>query len=599
MGLLETIRALPDQSGVYQYFDLNGRLLYVGKAKSLKNRVKSYFSFTPALAPDPRLSQRIAKMIGEANSLEYIIVANESDALILENSLIKQLKPKYNILLRDDKTYPYIYIDLSLDFPRFEITRKVITGKKIRYFGPFASGARDILNAIYELFALVQKKSCIKEKHKCVFYQINRCLAPCENLIASEEYMQMINEAIRLINNKDRLAKLLEEKMFNLAQNERFEEAAILRDRIQSITASTIASSVDLATNENFDCLSVAELGEDAVAVRLFVREGKMISSSHQSFRFSQGYDLDEAYERAFVGFYNQDMPITATTIYVCDEFAEKETITAWLERRFNKKFEIVVPKIGTKKALVDLARRNAEEHIKNSAQKDDLLSSLKALLGFENLPIRIEGFDNSHMMGSAPVGAMIVYEQDKFIKSDYKHFNLEATNEYDQMREMLTRRVEKFSENPPPDCWVIDGGETLRTLAKDILASVGVTIDLVAISKEKLDSKAHRAKGAAKDILYANGEAFRLLPNDRRLMFFQNIRDESHRFAIGFHRKQKQKSDLKLTLLENRGVGTASVKRLINVFGSFEAIEAATFDEIKAATNIKIAKALKPDESS
>ncbi|GHV60405.1 UvrABC system protein C [Campylobacterota bacterium] len=599
MTLLETIKQLPTECGVYQYFDSSGRLLYVGKAKNLKNRVKSYFSFTPALAPDPRLNDRIQKMISEAVSLAYIVVENESDALILENSLIKQLKPKYNILLRDDKTYPYIYIDLSQEYPRFEITRKVISGKSVKYFGPFASGARDILNALYQLFKFVQKRNCIKEHKRCLFYQINRCAAPCEALITSDEYMAMINDAFKLINHKEHLAKLLTVKMEKYAENEHYEEAAQMRDQIRNVISSTIQSGVDMARNENFDVIALADLGINAVAVRLFIREGKVISSSHQSFRFTDKFDFDEAYKRAFLGFYKQDIPITATTIYIEKSFSELEDISAWLIKRFNKKFEIIVPKTGAKKTIVELARKNAEEHIRNLSQHTDITIAIQELFGLENPPKRIEAFDNSHLMQEGCVGAMIVYDNDSFIKSDYRHYNLDAKNEYDQMKEILIKRAEKFGENPPPDCFLIDGGETLRKLAQDILASVGVHIDILAISKEKLDSKAHRAKGAARDIIYANGEIYRLPPTDRRLQLLQKLRDESHRFAIAFHRKQKQKTDAQFDILKHKGIGTATMKRLIDVFGTFEAINNASFDEIRSAAGLKAANALKGNSES
>jgi len=227
--MLEKVKSLPSCAGIYQYFDKNKRLLYVGKAKNLKNRVKSYFNFTPKLAPSNKLSLRIAKMISESVTLEYLIVENEHDALILENSLIKQLKPKYNILLRDDKTYPYIYIDLNEAFPRLEITRKIIQKSNIKYFGPYSSGARDILDSIYEVLPLVQKKSCLREGKKCLFYQIKRCLAPCEELISKNDYAQFITKAIELLQNKHKLIMMIEEQMQIYAQNLQF-EVSILMD---------------------------------------------------------------------------------------------------------------------------------------------------------------------------------------------------------------------------------------------------------------------------------------------------------------------------------------------------------------------------------
>jgi len=217
--MLQKLKNLPDTPGVYQFFDEKGRLLYVGKAKSLKNRVKSYFRFSPEFLPSPTLGQRIHKMISEAQNLEYIVLNAESDALVLENSLIKQLKPKYNILLRDDKTYPYIFVDLAEKYPRFEITRRVIKGKNVKYFGPFVSGSRELLDALYENYRLVQKASCLKGKKACLFYQIDKCLAPCEFDVDEAAYKKMVDEAMGAINDTKGLLKKLEAKMSALARS--------------------------------------------------------------------------------------------------------------------------------------------------------------------------------------------------------------------------------------------------------------------------------------------------------------------------------------------------------------------------------------------
>ena len=230
-ALLKQIQHLPRSAGVYHYFDENDKLLYVGKAKDLKSRVKSYFRFSPHFTPNPQLSARILKMLNEIHRMHYILVDNEHDALILENSLIKQLRPKYNILLRDDKTYPYIYIDKSEAFPRFEITRKILPAKEIQYFGPFSTGARDIINALYELLPLVQSKSCLSKGKACLYYQIKKCLAPCEGKITSQEYSAYVRAGIDYINNTKKLCDDLEARMHELAGELRFEEAGLLRDR--------------------------------------------------------------------------------------------------------------------------------------------------------------------------------------------------------------------------------------------------------------------------------------------------------------------------------------------------------------------------------
>jgi excinuclease ABC subunit C len=591
ISLEEKLKNLPDSPGVYQYFDENHRLLYVGKAKSLKNRVKSYFRFTPDLGPSKQLSLRITKMINEVVSLETILVETENDALILENSLIKQLKPKYNILLRDDKTYPYIYIDMAEKFPRFEITRKVIRGKEIKYFGPFATGGRAILDSIYELFPLVQKKSCLNGTKACLFHQIERCLAPCEGLVSQEAYLKIVQEASGFINQKKRLVNKLSQKMMLHAENLHFEEAQVLKERIGVIESASLLSGVDLAKMEDFDVLALKNSGDHASAVRFFIRSGKLVSSSHTTLKFSFGFDSDEAYKRAFLSFYQANIPVTATTIYVGETFAEQEEVKYYLEQSFKKRFEIIQPKKGKKLDIVNLALKNAEELLKTSNKIEPIYDEVAGLFSLESRAYRIECFDNSHISGQANVGAMIVWDEEGFVKADYRNYHLESKTEYEQMRETLTRRVESFLKNPVPDLWVIDGGKALCMLAEDILMSVGVSIPVIGIAKEKVDAKAHRAKGAAKDILYFKEEIFKLSTSDKRLQFFQRLRDSAHNHAITFHRKTKRKEDKKIDLLNVKGIGPAKIKRLIDFFGTFEAIQKADEKSLATALNSTDAK--------
>ncbi|MEY4504362.1 MAG: excinuclease subunit, partial [Pseudomonadota bacterium] len=241
----ESVKLLPDSAGVYRFYDSSGRLLYVGKAKNLKNRVKSYFRFTPDFAPSPEVSSRIAKMLFEARALEWTITTCEADALVLENSLIKQLHPKYNILLRDDKTYPYIVVDYSEDYPRLEITRKTIDGGRKKYYGPFVGSARELLGAIYEKYQLVQKRSCAKGKKACLFFQIERCLAPCQFSVDKTVYKTILDNAVSTIFDKKPLLDFLENKMLVLAENERYEEAAQTRDSFSAIKQMSVQSGVD------------------------------------------------------------------------------------------------------------------------------------------------------------------------------------------------------------------------------------------------------------------------------------------------------------------------------------------------------------------
>lgn len=604
MNLLEKLKQLPNDAGVYQYFDKDGHLLYIGKAKVLKNRVKSYFKFTPKLLPADKLGPRIYKMISEVVSCEWIVVPNEHDALILENSLIKQLKPKYNILLRDDKTYPYIVIDYNEDFPRLEITRKIHKGKNIKYFGPYSTGAKDMLDSIYEIVPLVQKKSCVKGKTACLFHQIQKCYAPCENKISKEEYSKIVENALEYIYNKSKLITKLNERMIQYSNDFRFEEAMNLRDRIKTIEKSQIKSGIDLATNEDIDIFAITASNKKAVVVRMFLRDGKLASSSHDFLKvnnFDESFDFDynEAYKRAIINYYDNEIPLLPKEVLLAIELEDEEIIELedFLQARFNKKIKVLNPKKDKKKDIVQIAINNCEEllRIDSSKNQTTIYEELKELFNLQTLPYLIESFDNSHMMGQATVGAMVVWSEElnAFDKKAFRHYNLESKDEYSQMREMLIRRVESFEKNPAPDLWILDGGETLLKLAYDIVQSVGVNLDIIAIAKEKVDAKAHRAKGAAKDIIHyrnRNGEFknFKLSTSDKRLQFVQRQRDEAHRFVINFHKKQKRTQDKQISLLQIKGIGEAKIKKLLLYFGEFEKIKNASIEELQNVLNEK-----------
>jgi len=596
MTLKEKIQQLPNKPGVYQYFDKNGHLLYVGKAKNLANRVKSYWQFTPELCAASQLSARIKKMISQTSSMDYIVVNSEHDALILENSLIKQLNPKYNILLRDDKTYPYIYIDNSVNYPRFEITRKIIDSKDITYYGPYSVGARDILNSLYDICKLVQKKACLQSKKLCLYYQIGKCLGPCELPVSKERYAKEVALATKLIKNKKLLVSKLQEKMEFYAEELRFEEAAELRDTIDRIERSEIKSEIDFATSEHYDIFVIENSQTRAVLVKIFMRHGKIISSSHEYIQLHEGFDHNELYSRALLGFYKEQKPPIIAPILIAQDFEDKTLIEDHLSKLFGQKAHIFIPKRGKKKDLIALAKLNAAELLKKDKETLNIkiLQDIQELCHLQKLPNRVEVFDNSHMSGVATVGAMIVYENQKFDKKSYRTYHLDARDEYGQMRETLTRRVESFSKNPPPDLWILDGGEALRRLATDILASNGINLDVIAISKEKVDAKAHRAKGNAQDILYTKEEIFRLKSSDKRLLWVQNLRDEAHRSAITFHQKTKLKLDQESKLLNLHGISQAKIQKLLNHYGTFEALKSATFDEIRSLLNTKDAKTIK-----
>ena len=588
------IKNLPSSAGVYQYFDEKNRLLYVGKAKNLKNRVKSYWRFTPQFQPNSSQSQRIIKMLLEAKKLEYIVVETEEDALILENSLIKQLKPKYNILLRDDKTYPYIYIDESTPYPRFEITRKVVKGKNITYYGPFPTGGKALLDALYEVYPLVQKKSCLKEGKACLFYQINKCLAPCEEKVTTEAYADIVSEAKKAIVKRKKLISILEEKMTKLAMQERYEEAGNMRDSIQAISSLTISSNIDLANELDLDIFAILNGDERGVIVKLFMRSGKIISSTYTYFRHTHIFDENEAYKQALLEFYTIDTPHIAKQILTAHTFEDREQVEQTLSSRFDKKIEILTPQRGSKTKLVSLALQNCSELLRKKQSNSLMEQKIADLFDLTVIPYRIETFDNSHMMGVAIVGGQVVWDEGKWDKSSYRRYKLEARDEYGQMREMLSRRIADFNNKPAPDLWILDGGQANLNLALSLLKEENINLNVIAIAKEKLDAKAHRAKGAAKDIIHTLNGVMELKQNDPRLHWIQRQRDEAHRYAITYHQNRKRKDDTQISLLNKKGIGKATVKKLIDYFGTFEAIKSASKEDIAKVTNKKTSNIIK-----
>ncbi|ACZ11627.1 excinuclease ABC, C subunit [Sulfurospirillum deleyianum DSM 6946] len=592
--LAQKIKNAPKSAGIYQYFNASGALLYVGKAKNLHNRVKSYFRFSEQLSASPTLSARITKMIHEVENVEYIVVQSEHDALILENSLIKQLKPKYNILLRDDKTYPYIAINLADPFPRFEITRKITNDKNMKYFGPLSGSAKALLEALYLAFPLVQKKGCLKEKKACLFYQIGRCLAPCEAKIETASYAKIVQQALESLSEQKKLLHLLHVKMEEASLKLNFEEAAKLRDLMRSIKESLHVTHVELSTLENYDVFAIEIVEKTAVIMRLFIRAGKIVSTSHSFLHHVHGFDKEELYQRALFEFYQPMHQTFAHHILVAESFEEADALAVFLSEKFNQKITISTPQKGEKRHLISLAKENAHllllQHI--TKQHTSITEQLHALFDLTALPKRIEIFDNSHLGGTSPVGAMVVWDEG-FLKASYRHYLLHHKDEYAQMREMLERRIADFKKESPPDLWLLDGGKTLRQLALGLLKEARISLDVLAIAKEKIDAKAHRAKGSAHDLVYGKSSALKLAPADKRLQFLQKLRDEAHRFAISFHQKKKRSKDLSMELLSIEGMGQATLKKLVSYFGTFEAIYAATQEELEVTIGKKMGEKL------
>ena len=585
MNLKEQIKSLPHSSGIYQYFDDKNRILYIGKAKDLHKRVRSYFNLSgESPAPSANVSHRIATMIRQIANLQIILTQSESDALILENSLIKQLKPKYNILLRDDKTYPYILIDKNAEFPRLEIVRKITNDKNHIYFGPYSHGSREVLGAIYEILPLVQKKSCIKGKKACLFHQIGRCTAPCEGKISREKYDEIVKNAINLLQNPQKILKILEAKMQNFAKNLRFEDANIIKLQCEKIRQVAQISSIDLAKLYNCDIFVIESNATKSVLVKIFMRDGRVVFSDNIFINHNENeLDLDFLYTQSLLNHYKNNAPLRLDSILLPCDLSDGAILSEFFRQKFGKNIRILNPKSGEKKKLIDLAKNNAKNLLENSENSAEsrILEAIKKLFSLQNVPNRIEVFDTSHFQGQSAVGAKIVYENGEFVKSAYKRYALSGSDEYAQMTELLTRRAGSFEVDFAPDLWLLDGGSAQIKIAQEVIESSGANVDILGIAKEKVNHKAYRAKGGARDILRSTDLEFRLDKSDLRLMFLQKLRDEAHRFAISFHRKKGRKGLMKSAFADK--YTDAQLKKLLNYFGSFESLQNADESLVKS----------------
>lgn len=562
------LQKIPSDPGIYQYYDSNGRLLYVGKAKNLKKRVRSYF--TKECMPNPKNSLRIQHMVAQIASVHTLVVANEHEALILENSFIKSQNPKYNILLRDDKTYPYITINLSDCYPRFSITRRIIRHKDTLYFGPYPKGAKEILQGLYELFPLVQQASCLKGKKPCLYYQIGKCLGVCsiKDSQTKARYNSYVQQAIMLMRNTNKMQKALESKMFSFAEKELFEQAKICKDCIDVLQEVKQFCAVDMKKLYNADVYSFVLQGNHGILLKLFVRDGKVVSTHHQFVKpnlperyyanknnstspLQKEFMCEELlYEELACEIYTQALLKILKEGSLCDDIILADISTTSLailkDSMPELSSKLFAPQKGEKLRLATLARTNALHILTHKtdmyAKQEQILTGIKELFALDHEITSIEVFDTSHHSASFIVGGMISYMDYNFYKPGYRHYNLSGKDEYSQMREMLTKRAQSFDKNPAPSLWLLDGGLAQINLALDILESSGARVSVLAIAKEKRDFKAYRAKGHAKDIVRSKNLEFRLQGNDLRLQFLQKLRDEAHRFAITFHRNKKVK---------------------------------------------------------
>lgn len=596
----EKIAEFPEKPGVYIMKDKRGRIIYIGKAVSLKNRVRSYFQ------SPKNLPVKVASMVPKIENIEYIVTDSEVEALILECNLIKFNRPKYNILLRDDKQYPYIKIATSQPFPRLEVVRRV---KKdgARYFGPYADvgamrEAIDVINKVFPIRSCKKDLSQVPLKERpCLNYYIKRCLAPCQGSVEQEEYDEMIKNIVMFLEGKqETLIKQLREKMEEEAAKLDFEKAAILRDQISALQKVLEEQKIVSTDVTDQDIIAMAR-GIDTVCIQVFfVREGKLVEREPFILSNTKGAERKEILTAFVKQFYNNTNFIPKEII-IEEEIEDKTTIQEWLYGKKGSKVYISIPKRGEKKKLAEMVAENARiylEQIENKDEREKLknmqaLEELQKYLGLKDIPHRIEAFDISNTQGTESVASMVVFEEGQPKKEDYRKFKIktvEGPNDFESMREVIFRRFkrailgdEKF--NNLPDLLLIDGGKGQLRYAREALRELGLeSIFTIGLAKE------------FEHIFVEGKEEPIVLPEDSEALYLvQRVRDEAHRFAITFHRSLRSKRNLKSALDDIPGIGKARRLALLKTFGSLEGIRQASVEELAGAPgmNKKAAQAV------
>lgn len=592
------IKNLPDKPGVYLMKNLLGEVIYVGKAKILKNRVKSYFQNSK------NHSEKVRVMVKNIAEFEYIVTDSEMEALILECNLIKKYSPKYNILLKDDKFYPFIKITIKDDFPRVFVTRNFAKDGS-KYFGPYTNGTAvyETINLIYKIFPLRTCKLAIKENgdkvRPCLNYHIKKCFGPCGGHISKEEYGKMITDIIDILSGKETyVTKMLKAEMENAAENLEFEKAASLRDKILSIEAIVEKQKIFKTMEGDEDFINIDQDEKDSCIQVFFSRDGKIIGREHFIFENTANESIAEILEEFIASFYGGTAKVPKT-IYV-PEVNEVELMEEYLTIKRGSKVWLKVPQKGQKKEMLEMVKNNAKitlEKFKDKYLKDKeinriSLQELQELLELDEWPSRIEAYDISNIQGVDSVGTMIVFEEGRAKNSDYRRFKIKTVkgaNDYDSMREILTRRFNhgleevkaiqernlklsagKFSNFP--DLIMMDGGKGQVNIALEVLESLNINIPVCGLVK---DDK-HQTRG----IVYNNKELI-INRSSNLMQLIRRIQDEVHRFAITYHRSLRDKRTLHSILDDIPNVGEKRRRALLMKFGSVDNIKKATIDEL------------------
>jgi excinuclease ABC subunit C len=577
--LQEKAKGLPDAPGVYLFRDKRGHVLYIGKALSLKKRVGSYFVDSPG-APD---RFQIGPMIDQIADLEFILTENELEALILESNLIKNHRPRYNIVLKDDKHYPFLRLDPNDPFPWVQVVRRIKDDGAL-YYGPYVPST-----AMWDVLALVNKtiplRKCrsIEGRKLCLEYHLGRCLGPCEGLIGRKGYGELVDQARLLLDGKDQeLTKRLKERMHQAAESLEFEQAAKYRDQIASLRQVFERQKVISPRGEDLDVFGLAHEGREAQVQLFLIRRGRLIG--RETFTFELGAEtpsglLASLLKQFYIG--ARDIP---KEILLSDPLEDASLIAAWLASRANRHVELLVPQRGRRARLVQMAQRNAQEalalSLRSSQSREAALSELQEALGLTGLPRRIEAYDISNISGTLAVGSQVVWEDGKSNKSAYRRYKIntvEGPDDFAMMAEVLQRRLQKAQEMPLPDLILLDGGRGQLNAALGVARKLGFdSLQMVSLAKEE-------------ELVFhpARPKPIALPERSRARQLLQQIRDESHRFAVTYHRALRGKSGLRSLLDDIPGIGAKRRRALLSHFGSLRRLREASIEELRRTAGV------------
>lgn len=607
----EELKKLPARPGVYIMHDEKDAIIYVGKAISLKNRVRQYFQSSR------NKTAKIEKMVSRIKRFEYIITDSEVEALVLECNLIKEHRPKYNTMLKDDKTYPYIKVTVLEDYPRVIFSR-IMKKDKAKYFGPYTSSAavKDTIEILRKLYKI---RTCSRNLPKdigkdrpCLNYHIGQCAAPCQGYISSGEYKKSISEVLEFLNgNLAPVLKELEGKMMAASENMEYETAMEYRDLMNSIRQMNQKQKITSSDQEDKDIIALAADGEDGVVQVFFVREGRLIGREHFFLTIPAG-DSRKTVLTSFIMQFYSGTPFIPKELMIQEEAEDMGVMEKWLTEKRGQRVYIRVPKRGTKEKLVELAAKNAELVLNQDREKirreegrtTGAVREIEELLGISGIT-RIEAFDISNTSGYESVGSMIVYEKGSPRRSDYRKFKIrwvKGADDYSSMEEVLTRRfthgLEEMRELKEkgiaenlgsftkfPDLIMMDGGKGQVNVALRVLENLKLDIPVCGMVKDDT----HSTRG-----LYFNNEEMNMEKSSEGFRLITRIQDEAHRFAIEYHRSLRSGTQVRSILDEIDGIGPARRKALMRYFQSLDAIKDASVEELKSAPSMNASAARK-----